>query len=378
MTTPDIYQKLAAHLDNLPGGFASPQDENGQRILRRLFTPEQAELALHLNMIGEEPRVIAHRANIPVDEAAALLDEMSLKGLIYRSVSAEGRPTYMAFQFVVGIWEAQVNNLSPELVHDVDQFLHEHFDFDVWQKSPQMRTIPVGESITTGLGILPYEQAETLVLGEEKISLTPCICRKERNLVGLGCEKPLETCMGFGEGADFYIDNGLGRAIDQQTALEVLRTADEAGLVLQVGNAKAATFICCCCGDCCGVLRNLKRHPKPAEVAASPFYAEVDEGLCDACATCEERCQMEAIHVNGFANVDLSRCIGCGLCVTTCPTQAVSLVRKPEAETPAVPTTYANSLIQLGKTRGKLSNAELVKMMARSKADRLMALQEKK
>lgn len=374
MTTQDVYDKLALHLDNLPGGFVPPENELGQRILRRLFTPEHAELALHLNLIAEEPRVIAHRAKIPVAEAENRLEEMALKGLIYRTESPEGKPSYMAYQFVVGIWEAQLNNLTPELVEDVDQFFSEFFDFDVWQKAPQLRTIPVGESITTGMGVLAYEQAEDLIRGQEKISLAPCICRKERNLVGVGCEKPLETCMAFGDGAEYYITNGLGRAVDQQAALEVLSVADEAGLVLQVGNAKQATFICCCCGDCCGVLRNLKRHPQPAEIASSPFYAVVDEGLCDACATCEERCQMEAIQVNGFASVDLKRCIGCGLCVTTCPTDAVSLVRKPEEAYAAIQGSYAGALIHLGQARGKLSRMDLAKMLAKSKADRLMAL----
>ena len=47
----DIYERLAQHLDNLPGGF--PRTESGVevRILRRLFTPEDAELALHLDRL---------------------------------------------------------------------------------------------------------------------------------------------------------------------------------------------------------------------------------------------------------------------------------------------------------------------------------------
>ena len=62
----DIYKRLAEHLDNLPGGF--PRTESGVeiRILRRLFTPEDAEFATQLTLIPEEPRVIARRAKIPV------------------------------------------------------------------------------------------------------------------------------------------------------------------------------------------------------------------------------------------------------------------------------------------------------------------------
>jgi len=70
----DIYERLAEHLDNLPGGF--PRTESGVeiRILRRLFTLEDAEFATHLTLIPEEPRVIARRAKIPVSEAARQLE----------------------------------------------------------------------------------------------------------------------------------------------------------------------------------------------------------------------------------------------------------------------------------------------------------------
>ena len=53
----DVYKKLAQHLDNLPGGFPPTETGVELRILRRLFTPEEAELAVHLNLIAEEPCV---------------------------------------------------------------------------------------------------------------------------------------------------------------------------------------------------------------------------------------------------------------------------------------------------------------------------------
>jgi len=109
-----IYEKLAKHLNDLPAGF--PRTESGaeMRILRRLFTPEDAELALHLTLIPEEPRVVARRAKIPVNEAARRLEEMEKKGLII-GIPREGKPTLcLAAQAVVGFWEAQVRRgLSP-------------------------------------------------------------------------------------------------------------------------------------------------------------------------------------------------------------------------------------------------------------------------
>jgi len=52
----DIFRKLARHLDRLPGGYPATKSGVELRILKRLFTPEEAELALKLNLIAEEPR----------------------------------------------------------------------------------------------------------------------------------------------------------------------------------------------------------------------------------------------------------------------------------------------------------------------------------
>jgi len=60
----DIYQKLVHPLDDLLGGLPSTQSGIELRILRKLFSPQEAELALRLNLALEEPRVIARRAKL--------------------------------------------------------------------------------------------------------------------------------------------------------------------------------------------------------------------------------------------------------------------------------------------------------------------------
>ena len=147
----DVYERLAEHLDDLPAGF--PRTESGveMRILRRLFTPGDAELALHLTLIPGEPRVIADRAKIPVEEAARRLEEMVKKGLI-SSIRREGKPPlYTALQFVVGFWEGQVNKLDRELAQDAEEYMLTYVDHSFWRALPQVRTIPVGKSISTRL-----------------------------------------------------------------------------------------------------------------------------------------------------------------------------------------------------------------------------------
>jgi hypothetical protein len=100
----DIYERLAQRLHDLPGGFPRTQSGVEIRILRRLFPPEFAKLAVHLTLIPEEPRVIARRAKIPVEEAAQRLEEMFKKGLIVGVYRKDKPPLYMAMQFLVGFW----------------------------------------------------------------------------------------------------------------------------------------------------------------------------------------------------------------------------------------------------------------------------------
>ncbi|MFH0778458.1 MAG: 4Fe-4S binding protein, partial [Candidatus Eisenbacteria bacterium] len=150
--------------------------------------------------------------------------------------------------------------------------------------------------------------------------------------------------------------------------------AEEVGLVLLPGNAKDALFICTCCGCCCGVLRAVKFHPRPASVVSSAFAATLSVDSCNGCGVCAERCQMEAIRVNdGKAALNPDRCIGCGLCVSTCPAECVTLFRKPEARQPYVPKDTKETYLRLGRARGKFSTPELIGMQVRSKLDRLLA-----
>ena len=130
-----------------------------------------------------------------------------------------------------------------------------------------------------------------------------------------------------------------GRAISKQEAYEILRTAEEVGLVHLTYNVKQGHFfICNCCSCCCGVLRAINQLGI-SDAANSYFYAEINPDDCTSCGICkEERCQVNAIKEGDNAyEVIRDRCIGCGLCVSTCPTEAIKLTRKPSDQiTPPV------------------------------------------
>jgi ferredoxin len=369
----DVYKKLARHLDSLPGGYPATASGVELRILKRLFTPEQALLAAKLTMIPERDAVVARRAGLDVAECARRLDQMSDAGLIF-SYRQGDHTYYMAAQFVIGIWEYHVNKLDPELIKDMREYIPALFDMQAWQAAPQLRTIPVGRSLSAEHEVMAYEQAEAIIKSQKRILVAPCICRKEHALMGQGCGKPEEACLVFGAGVQYYQKNGLGRVIDQDEALDILKKADKAGLVLQPSNAQKVINICCCCGCCCHVLKSIKRHPQPAEIVASSFVAELDAAACTGCGVCVERCQMEALSQPGKkekAVLAAGRCIGCGLCVTTCPGQALKLKRKPQGR--PVPRNVVENYLNLGRARGKMKSHQLAWMQLKSKMDRLLA-----
>jgi Na+-translocating ferredoxin:NAD+ oxidoreductase subunit B len=348
-----LYEALAAHLDRLPAGFPRTPGGVEMRILRRLFSPEEAELAQFLTFRPESAEEIAARILRKAEELGPQLEAMARKGLIFRHRKGL-QVRYMAAQFVVGIWEYHVNDLDPELIKDLNEYLPYFFEQISKLKTPQLRTIPISRALPSEQQIMAYEKAREIVMEQDEIAVAPCICRKERQIMGEGCGRPLEACLVFGAGAQYYVENGLGRAIDQQEALRILEEAEQSGLVLQPSNSQKAVNICTCCGCCCQILKNLKRLPNPAEHVASNYFARVAQDSCTGCGVCLDRCPMEAIELADTALVQRSKCIGCGLCVSTCPGEAIKLVAKPEDERCTPPTNYI-------KTQGRIAAERLAR-----------------
>ena len=348
----DVYQELATHLDRLPAGFPATESGVELRILKRLFTEEEARIAQGLTMLPEPPEAIAERMELETGPLSGTLADMALKGLVFR-VSKGGVNLYSAAQFVVGIWEYHLNDLDEELIRDVNEYIPQLMR-NGWlkTKTKQLRVIPVSEKLNAEMKITSYEAAEEIIRSQSKIVVSPCICRKEHQMTGKGCDNPLEACLAFGTGAYYYEQNGLGRSIDQKEALEILEKGREAGLVLQPGNSKRPMNICMCCGCCCQVLKNLKGLENPAEAVHTNYYARVDPEECVACEACVERCHMDAIVVEETARVLENRCIGCGVCIPDCPTGALQFHQKDEGDRYEPPRNVFETYMNMAKERG--------------------------
>jgi Na+-translocating ferredoxin:NAD+ oxidoreductase subunit B len=350
----DIYEKVRERLDTMGTGFPQTENRLELRILKRLFNEEEAELFLHLAPMLEAPAQVAQRLGRDPQKTAELMEQMAVNGLIFRQRKGD-RVRYAAVPFVVGIFEFQLNRLDRELAREMDEYLETAFG-EIMHTSVTrlLRTIPINRNLVAQWPVAPYEDAMTIIDSKDIIAVAPCICRTMSKLNEKGCGKPLEACFSFGSHAHYYVENHMARYVTKEEAKDILRHNEEAGLVLQPFNSKMVGGMCSCCGDCCGMLRSLKKQPHPANSVQSSYFAEVHSEDCVGCETCLERCQMEAITmVEDLAVIDLNRCIGCGLCVTSCATEALHLIKKPEETMYSPPESGAETYIRLAEERGK-------------------------
>jgi Fe-S-cluster-containing hydrogenase component 2 len=348
-----IYYDLREQLDQYSVGFPATESGVELRILEKLFTEEEAELYLSISMMLETPESISQRTGKDLKVISAMLEKMFDKGLIFRQRKGDGAK-YGAVPFVVGSFEYQLKNMDKEFAELFEQYFTEALGPEGLSKSSPLRTIPVNKSLNHSWPVVPYEDMKKIFESRDKIAVASCICRSQQHLLEKGCDKPLETCFQFGSHADFYVDKGMARYIEKDEAISILEKCEEEGLVPQPFVSQDAGGMCNCCGDCCGILRSIKMHPKPAEKVLSNYYAAIDDNACSACETCLDRCQMDAITIiNDSAQVDRDRCIGCGLCVTTCPGDAITLNMKPESDRRIPPASAKEYIMQLAHERGK-------------------------
>ena len=343
-----LYRDLQRHLDRMPIPFPATRSGVELRILRRLFSPEDARITLCLSALPETLPVVHRRLKGEMTREALgrALDSLAERGLIQRLPGKRG-PQYMKSVFVVGIYESQLNRLTPELERDVRQYIDEALGAALYTKerSPQMRVVPVNRTIVPERAVARYDDIRGVIRESAgPFAAMPCICRQGMGLTGQPCKQSqtAENCLTIGVAAEAMVSRGLARFLTRDEMLAKLDLADREGLVLEPQNAQDPIFVCCCCGCCCGVLTTAKKLPQPAEFFQATYRAAVDPAVCQACGMCETRCQMDAVtNSTEAARVEDARCIGCGLCVSTCPSGALRLeprehVKAPPADTAAL------------------------------------------
>ena len=328
------YEKLANELDRIPNGF--PRTESGVelKMLAKLFTTEDIEIAANLTMEPQSIKEIAEICRVGETEAKSRLISMVKRGLIDLQRDNEKGFVFHLIPFVVGFYERQNARIDKEFAELFEQYYQERFHKTMLTGPSVHRIIPLEKAIPVDIDVMPYEKASNYLEKAQSWGVLDCICRVQKKLIGQGCEHTVQNCLVFSPKPGAFDRTDDIKTLTRDEALEVLEEADREGLVHSINNAQTEVYyVCNCCTCSCGVLRGMVEYGSENSIARSDFYAVVDEEQCTGCEACIERCQFNAMTmVDGICEVDRVSCYGCGLCISSCSVEALSLVQKSPEE----------------------------------------------
>jgi len=328
-------------------GMRIPDIPEFYEMCQVLFTLEEAEINNVMPSRLTTPSVIAQEAGRNEKEVTAILETMADKGLCL-SVVREGTRQYVGTPFEPGIFEyVFMRGTKTDRDREIARAIHNYRTAAEALRSgppiisyPPTRVIPVDKVIKAETIIQTYDQVVAYIEKSEPIAVGTCYCRHQALLLDEDddCGMPNEVCFTFFATAEYLSERGLSRKVTKEEAIDIMRQAEEAGLMHATGNSQRLDALCNCCGCHCARLKPILMQPKPAEVVPHGFEPSFDSGLCTFCAICIDRCPANAL-VLGDGDVpdrNVDRCIGCGACASGCPEGAIILVERPGASVPPV------------------------------------------
>ena len=101
--TDEIYRRVAKVLDALPNGFPATPDGLEIKLLKKVFTPEEAELFCDLKLSLETAGQIAERTGRSPDGLEAKLTSMARRGELL-GIEFGSTKLFAMQPWAVGIW----------------------------------------------------------------------------------------------------------------------------------------------------------------------------------------------------------------------------------------------------------------------------------
>ena len=234
--------------------------------------------------------------------------ELADKGVFLICKNDKGEELCYIEIFAPGILERMVGNRQqlaehPEIGRAFDEYTKKtgaNLAATLPMGSSLMRVIPIERAIDGNPKALPIEKISHYLDMYDTFSVSDCSCRAARRIQGEGCGH-LETdmCLHLGPSAEYYADTGKARYITRQEAEELLRRAEENGLLHSMPNINDpghSDSICNCCACSCFGLR-IGFLFGARDAIRSNFVAEVDEEKCVACGQCVETCPGNALKL---------------------------------------------------------------------------------
>jgi len=292
-------------------------------ILEPVVTDEMAEVALCMKIRQKTTaKELAPLCGKSLEETERILYELADAGVCFVN-KIDGVDKFWFDTWVPGIMEMMVNNRK-----NVEKYpqIAEAFEAYGRVRGPRsagafpvgvglMRVIPIEKAIDGETRRASYEEVSKYLNDNTIFSVSDCACRVSRRVMGEGCgHLAEEMCIQMGHAAEYYIRTGRGREITREEAFEIIKKAEENGLMHQIPNLDGSGkthAICNCCGCSCLSIRT-----------AGMFK------------------NSDMLRSNYVSSVDKDKCVACGECVTVCPVNALKLGPKLCSVRPAVEKEY--------------------------------------
>ncbi|WP_291579052.1 FAD-dependent oxidoreductase [Clostridium sp. UBA6640] len=301
---------LANHISNKKRGSKNeikPTDPE-YMILEPVVTEEMAEVALCMKIRKKTTaKELAPLCGKSVEKTAKLLFDLAVAGVCFVN-EIDGVDHFWYDTWVPGIMEMMVNN--KENVAKYPQ-IAEAFEAYGRVRGPKttgnfpvgvglMRVIPIERAIEGETRRASYEEVSKYLNENDIFTVSDCSCRTAREVMGEGCGHLKEDmCIQMGHAAEYYIRTGRGRQITREEAFEIIKRAEENGLMHQIPNLDGSGkthAICNCCGCSCLSLRTAGMFIN-ADMVRSNYASHVDKDKCVACGECVQNCPVNALQL---------------------------------------------------------------------------------
>lgn len=308
MSTRQKIVELAQHIANTDIDYTEENPE--YYTLECVVSDEQADVALKMDVrVPISTEELAKKCGKSIEDTERILEELFVIGVV-EATTEHGIMEYILPIFVPGIMEFMVMNIE-----QVEKFPQIARAFEAMTLAgagnraamiPQggagigMHVIPVESAIPASTKTASYEQLSFWLKKYDNYAVGDCSCRISRRLMGEGCghlEK--DMCICVGDAAVFGVKTGRARKISYEETLEILRKAEENGLVHQITNVDGEDKIfgiCNCCRCSCFALRNSQYFNTP-NLSRSNFVAKIEDEKCVACGQCVEYCPANAVKL---------------------------------------------------------------------------------
>ncbi len=350
MTDKEIYEKFIAYMNNPVWEFT--ESEFKMPMIKSFISPEEAKFLTGFPMTNKSIEDIAEIKQMDVTDLVPKIKALCEKGLIYESIRGDRRRYRLHLAPEMFLRIPYWSGTDAEPVKSVASHANKYY-MDGWYdqhkpfKHPELRAIPVNETVESDTTCLPFEDILKVVDNYEYYSVSHCPCRMRHNLDPGYTESsfPTEVCLHFNELGRYCVNNGLGREITKEETLEILKMAADAGLVHGIANHEEnPETICNCDLEYCNYFKPYHQMQFEKSMDKSNYQVRVTPETCKACGICIKRCPMDAIQLkfstkatNKYrkaVEIDTDLCIGCGVCVHKCNAKSMILERREETTRP--------------------------------------------